>query len=347
MAKTLDAFVGTRRVCLLKSTIKQRIFFCLCVFLGIFFISCSAFGNSEIQVIPKYDMSQYDKEITAIYQKTNSQNLNLAEKINQISAIFLSKPYEFDALGEGEKASFDKDPLYRTDKFDCMTFASTILALTKSHNLTEFQKNIKKINYKNGKVSYLNRNHFTNIDWNKNNAKNGFIKDITDEIFDEEYNQVAEISRTTINKPKWLQMRTQENIKYFAPISENATKKILQKMHSLSAYTKPTESVIYYLPLNKLFDKDNKPNMYLFQQISTPAILEIVSSHPNLKKQIGTDLDVAHMGLILKISNQLIFREASSDTKFGNGVIDVPLITYLANSLTSHAIKGINIEKIL
>lgn len=341
MKKILDSFVRACRACPLK----YSNFFCFCVFLGIFFISCSAFGNSGILLIPKYDMAQYDQEITAILQKINSQNLNLAEKINQISAIFLGKPYELDALGEGENAVFDKGPLYRTDKFDCMTFVSTVLALTESHNLTEFKKNVKKINYKNSRISYLNRNHFTNIDWNKNNVKNGFIKDVTNDIFDDNCNEVAEISSTIINKPKWFQMRTAENIKYFAPISENATKKILQKMHNLSMHTKPQKSIIYYLPLNKLFNKDKGPNIYLFQQIPTPAILEVVTSNPDLKEQIGTDLDVAHMGLILKISNQLIFREASSDSKYGSGVMDVPLITYLANSLNDPVIKGINIQK--
>jgi hypothetical protein len=164
------------------------------------------------QIIPRYQMENYNKNIEKLYKA----NIPTKDKIAQYSQSFLGKPYYLGALGEGPNGQFDKDPLYRTDKFDCMTFVSTVLALVESKNLREFQKNIKKIRYKNGKVSYLNRNHFASVDWNKNNIKNGYLKDITRRF------PVA-VAVANINKPMWYKKKA-DTIKYFTKLSPSQEK---------------------------------------------------------------------------------------------------------------------------
>lgn len=74
---------------------------------------------------------------------------------------YLGVPYLSDPLGE-EQAP-DTDPLIRFDAFDCVTFVETVLSGGDKEKLT-------KIRYKDGQVSFVNRNHFIESDWLKNNS---------------------------------------------------------------------------------------------------------------------------------------------------------------------------------
>lgn len=69
--------------------------------------------------------------------------------------------YQNSPLGEG--VAPDADPLMRFDAFDCTTFVETVLA-------DGDVKKLNKIRYKNGKVDFINRNHFIETDWLKNNS---------------------------------------------------------------------------------------------------------------------------------------------------------------------------------
>lgn len=74
---------------------------------------------------------------------------------------YLGAKYMFSPLGESTLP--DADPLIRTDAFDCTTYVETVLAGGDVNKLTQ-------IRYKNGVVSFLNRNHFIETDWLNNNA---------------------------------------------------------------------------------------------------------------------------------------------------------------------------------
>ncbi|MCK4608194.1 MAG: DUF1460 domain-containing protein, partial [Gammaproteobacteria bacterium] len=136
-----------------------------------------------MQIIPYYQMQKYDDEITKLYDSTPATtDPDITKRVIVDSGFFLGAPYHIGALGEGEMATFDQSPLYRTDVFDCQTFVSTVLALAESKNIIEFRRNIVRIRYKDGETSYFSRNHFTSVDWNKNNKLNGYLKDITRKI---------------------------------------------------------------------------------------------------------------------------------------------------------------------
>jgi hypothetical protein len=251
---------------------------------------------------------------------------DLNSQVIKISDRFLGKPYLLGALGEGNNGDFDQRPIYRDDRFDCQTLVSTVLAVLNSNSPEELEKNIIKINYQNDQVSFLTRNHFTNLDWNVKNQKNGFLCDVTDKIIDREKHPVFLTSKTIINKKAWLQKRLARN----------------SELMRLAKQEKPQLSIINYLPWKKLFP-DGTPDFYLFNQIPTPSIIEIVRPNWNLEKKIGTRLDVSHLGIVFRRDNQLIFREASSLEK---KVIDLPLIEYLASLKENPTIGGINVEMI-
>lgn len=99
-----------------------------------------------------------------------------------LGATYLSNP-----LGEGLPP--DSDPIFRTDAFDCTTFVETAMANGDVNVLTQ-------IRYKDGKIDFLNRNHFIESDWLINNS------DIVENVSA----QYAPVSQRAviIDKQNWL-----------------------------------------------------------------------------------------------------------------------------------------------
>ncbi len=81
--------------------------------------------------------------------------------------------------------------------------------------------------------------------------------------------------------------------------------------------------------------------MYLFKQIPNGAIIEIVRPNWDLTKQIGTHLNISHLGFAFWQQGNLIFRHASSEAR---QVTETPFIHYLKKAKKSPTIKGINIQ---
>ncbi len=107
--------------------------------------------------------------------------------VSNIGNEYKGAIYAFDPLGED--ASPDLDPLIRTDAFDCTTFVETALAGGNVDKLTE-------IRYKNGEVSFLNRNHFIETDWLPNNS--ALVENVSSDY------ALTATRIVTIDKKSWL-----------------------------------------------------------------------------------------------------------------------------------------------
>ncbi|HLB55703.1 MAG TPA: N-acetylmuramoyl-L-alanine amidase-like domain-containing protein [Coxiellaceae bacterium] len=266
--------------------------------------------------------------------KTEYLLSSLTKSIDHLSHSFLEKPYITNPQGEGTDAEFDSAPLYRFDGFDCVTFVNNILALSLSHNLSEFQKKLLQINYYHAEAKYENRFHFMSLDWNPQNRKNNIVRDVTCEILDEKKNPIAIFAEGEIDKPNWF-LKKSEN-------ETDARKKLLKKY---SEKFKKEIARIAYLPLTTLFDSAKNPREFIFNQIPHESIIEIVRPNWNLREKIGTNLHVSHLGFaIRKKSGELFFRHASSENKC---VVEILLSDYLKNVLDSPTIKGINVQVML
>lgn len=131
---------------------------------------------------------------------------------------YMGAKYMRDPLGE-EKAP-DNDPLIRADAFDCTTFVETVMAGGDVSNLNQ-------IRYKDGKIDFMNRNHFIESDWlanNKNRVENvssQFGKTVTRHL--------------TIDKAAWM-----------------------KKVHGIDADIAPVKTSIEYVPYKNLGDIDNE-----------------------------------------------------------------------------------------
>jgi hypothetical protein len=195
-------------------------------------------------------MRNYDQQINQIYKTVLNKPSDASKRMAQASRYFLGKPYFLGALGEGPDAEFDKGPLYRTDAFDCTTFVETTLALAQANKLEQFKTIIKKIRYNDGDISFINRNHFISVDWNINNARNGYIRDITTQ-FPAPY----KIANTWINEPNWYQKLSADDIETFAPLSEIEMTILLNKLRAESSRVNAVTAHTPYLPLSVLFSQ--------------------------------------------------------------------------------------------
>ncbi|MFA5960935.1 MAG: N-acetylmuramoyl-L-alanine amidase-like domain-containing protein [Tatlockia sp.] len=310
-------------------------------FKWIVFISFFSF-QTMAAVHPK--QQQAEEIITKLYHSLSYKpSSTMAERLEIISAQFLGAHYELGALGEGDTGRFDAAPLYRTDSFDCDTYVTTVLSLALSTNPQSFTQCLAKVRYKGGKVDFITRNHFTSLDWNPNNQQQGFIKDITATIKDKNQKPLVEVATARIDKSSWYQHLSPKAIRLLKA-NETIQKQRLAELQALGSAFSPQNASLPYLPLEKLFDAKGNPETYLFVQIPHGAIIEIVRPNWNIHEKIGTNLNVSHLGFAFWKQGVLYFRQASS--QYGH-VVDVPLIDYLRDKLTSPTIKGINLEVVV
>lgn len=279
--------------------------------------------------------------IDQLYQALNKRPAqSMSQRIEYISSQFLRKPYLFNALGEGPQAYFDQAPRYRSDAFDCETFVDTVLGIALAENFQGFEQCINRIRYKTGKPQFTARNHFTDLDWNKNNQRLGYLQDVTAQIKNPSGKKVNQMASATIDKPTWYKRLPISRIR-IVQSDESIKIQRWQKLQKKGKKFSSEVARIPYIPLNALFDSQKRPNHYIFAQIPDGAIVEIVRPNWDLRQQIGTCLNVSHLGFTFWKNGALIFREASSEQ---HAVVDVPFIDYLQQALSSPTIKGINIQ---
>lgn len=276
-------------------------------------------------------------------QAAEVEGSDIAARIDFFSGLFLGRPYLLNALGEGNAGFFDQAPLYRTDAFDCETYVDTVLALALANDSETFKRYIRQVRYRNGHVSFIDRNHFTCLDWNKNNQTQGFVHDITASIKSKNGKNVAVFAQALIDKPSWYQHFSIQKIR-ITPDDMNEKAKRLSLLKKKGRQLPKSISTIPYIPLSSLFDKHGHTNMALFNQIPNASIIEIIRPNWDLSKEIGTHLNVSHLGFAIWKNGKLLFRETSS--KDGRA-LDIALVDYLRETLQSPTIEGINIQMVL
>lgn len=278
--------------------------------------------------------------VQLLYKKQAVMELPLPQRLEKISSMFLGRPYLLGALGEGVSGRYDQYPLFRVDAFDCLTFVETVLALTLADSPDSFDRMMKKIRYQDGRVSFLMRNHFTDLDWNPHNQANGLIKDVTMNIHNQHQEPIAIIASAIINKPSWYQHFSSSRIRLAQPFLSEKTTRLVELKKRGQALKIQTAN-IPYIPLTAIFDASGKANTAILKQIPNGAIIEMIRPNWDLRNVIGTSLNVSHLGFAFWLNGTLVFRNAST---LNGHVVDEPLVSYLRKSLNSPTIKGINVQ---
>ena len=192
------------------------------------------------------------------------------ERIHYLSSLFLGVAYKESTLigdiGTPELL------VINLQEVDCITFIEYIEAMRLSGSFEEFEKNLKKIRYRSGKVAFTTRKHFF-TDWSEFNRD--FVDDVTGHI----------------GGLKTIRIRKQLNIR------EDGT--------AFLYGIRPCEREIAYIPSDALADVPADALVdSVFDTLQTGDYIGIYSGTPGL--------DVSHAGIFIKDGGKEYLRHASS-----------------------------------
>ncbi|MEQ1565900.1 MAG: N-acetylmuramoyl-L-alanine amidase-like domain-containing protein [Myxococcota bacterium] len=92
----------------------------------------------------------------------------LTERIVALSARLLGRPYQAFPLIGGPTTP--EQLVTRVDRFDCVTFVETVVALATSASPEDFPRRLTNLRYWQGKVEWAHRNHYWSS-WIKRNVR--------------------------------------------------------------------------------------------------------------------------------------------------------------------------------
>lgn len=95
---------------------------------------------------------------------------DLRMRILDLARKNIGQPYELYLLGEFPYETWDDQPLYNLEKSDCVVFAEHTYAMALSASWEEFFWMLQRIRYRDGVIGVTTRNHYTETDWNPQNA---------------------------------------------------------------------------------------------------------------------------------------------------------------------------------
>lgn len=111
-----------------------------------------------------------DADLDAYLRDLHARESDVHRRVVEIGRRTIGQPYKLGPLGEGGAEPYDPDPLYCLTVSDCVTFVEQTWAMALSRDRAEFLDTLRRIRYREGKIGMLTRNHFTEADWNVNNA---------------------------------------------------------------------------------------------------------------------------------------------------------------------------------
>ncbi|HJN38394.1 MAG TPA: DUF1460 domain-containing protein [Gammaproteobacteria bacterium] len=235
------------------------------------------------------------------------------------SGLFLGQPYKFDPLNDNESSH-----KLKIDQFDCLTYVQTVMALIHARNPSMLHKTALQARYLKSPYHYANRIHFASIDLNPTYEKLHWIKPL---------NTHKAPFTTTTTTISFKQFWTHKIAKLKKSKLIN-NKEIKQWKSSLKNRKNIQKSTQAYLPIHKIII-NGKLNTSLFKSLEPIMLIEFV--HQDWRpKNLGTALQVSHLGFLIRKKNRWFLRHASSN-KF---ILDIDLETYLTHK-KSKTFKGI------
>lgn len=276
-----------------------------------------------------------DVEIESLLKTHGGKDL--PARIESYSEAFLDRPSLDGPLGEGADGKYDRDPLYRTDGFDCTTLVETVMALSLSSDLRGFSERIDRIRYRDGKVGYVTRNHFPDLDWIPNNR--AILVDISEEVAGKGKVKIAE---AIVSKRGWYAKKKIGDIRR-PDLTETQLPEILADFRREGEAFKDAPATIPYVPLT-LFFPEGTADPAAFDKIPSGSIVSIVRPNWDLTAGGGTHMNVSHQGLAIRKAGILYYRQATSAAP--KKVVDVVLADYLKPYLKSPTIRGINLLRL-
>lgn len=255
--------------------------------------------------------------------KIHKRHPKLADRVVAISERFLGTPYKLGPLGEGHDGEYDRDPLYDFKRADCTTYVEQVMALALKPTLAEALEELRKIRYKDGKISYETRNHFTEADWVPRNVWAGYLRDITRQVAGD---KTLTLTKTVSKKDWYLKMSTSAVEGRFTPAEKV---KRLPQLQELGAGVEDQRASLDVLPLDALPEA--------LPRIPSGTVANLVREPLPDKPTM-----VSHQVFLIKdAKGQTLVRHAAS----GRAVVEEPALVYFYRYFNSKwRVVGLNLN---
>ena len=89
----------------------------------------------------------------------------LNKRLDYFSKKLIGRPYKLGPMGEGHLDTKDDKPLVYLDSVDCVTYLENVVALAMAKSEKSLYRQLQRLRYKGGKVSYVTRKHYLLADW--------------------------------------------------------------------------------------------------------------------------------------------------------------------------------------
>jgi len=233
----------------------------------------------------------------------NKQNATTADLVVAAGMQFLNTPYVAHTL-----ESDQEELIINLRELDCTTFAENCLAIARSAkrgnpSFKTFTTELQNLRYRNGKIEdYPSRLHYFS-DWIYENAKNGYIEDLSKEICNTPYPLDVDFMSTHPDS--------------YPQLKQNPA--WVKEMQEIELNIRQRE--MYFIPKEKIADLED--------QLKTGDIIGITTSVKGL--------DITHVGILIKVNGRIHLMHASS--KAMKVVIsEEPLSDYLKGSKSNTGI---------
>jgi hypothetical protein len=137
---------------------------------------------------------------------------NFRARIAHLARKNIGQPYEIYLLGEFPFETIDDQPLFDLQKSDCVVFAEHTYAMALSQSWPEFFWMLQRIRYRDGVIGVTTRNHYTETDWNPQNA--WLVRDISATLAKER----TATYQLTVDRTKFF--KTRYKIDHAVPIEK-------------------------------------------------------------------------------------------------------------------------------
>ncbi|HEY3245518.1 MAG TPA: N-acetylmuramoyl-L-alanine amidase-like domain-containing protein [Phycisphaerae bacterium] len=132
----------------------------------------------DLETRPLYTFTE--GEVDRYLHKLHEREPDFARRVIHLGRKNIGQPYQIYLLGEFPYERYDPDPLYCLSKSDCVTFCEHMYAMAFGHDWATFFRALQRIRYKDGVIGMLTRNHYTESDWDRNNAF--LFEDLTEKL---------------------------------------------------------------------------------------------------------------------------------------------------------------------
>ena len=122
----------------------------------------------ELRQRPLYSFNE--AEVGAYLHWLAKAEPQVTERVVHLARKNLGQPYEIYLLGEYPFEIYDPDPLYCLDRSDCLTFCEHMYSMALSSDWWTFLRTLQRLRYRDGQVGMLTRNHYTVVEWDRNNS---------------------------------------------------------------------------------------------------------------------------------------------------------------------------------